>query len=681
MTDLDAAIAGAEKLSKKISASRLYEKNIAYIKDKLPSLYEFYLDYKPEKMQVGFDDAGNLNLVNASGVYVYPEDPEIFACKQVEAYKKKPTIKFLTFKNEAIDTGYIHQKLMGNLFQYYEEVKDGYYKALTACPNEIQTMIVMGVGAGFHIRDIAMNMSVRNLCIYDPHPETLFISFHLIDWQPIIEKYSQPGYNIEFCIGHSVRKSYAVLTSFFGRVGMFNVVRTFIFKHYDSLEVQELDSLLQNDLLKIAMGIGFYDDERVGLAHTMVNFRNDVSIARKSLINHKEQISNRTVVVVGNGPSLDENEDFLRSLQGRAYIISCGTALATLEKKGIKPDIHVEQERPKNVYDWLINSTSEEFRKGIRFVGLNTVYPDVFDLFDESYMVAKPNDLGGTFIFELLHRKPGNSLVLAEFANPTVTNFGASLSLTLGFKNIILVGVDLGMVTLDAHHSKDSSYEKKTEAHQNALKTAGVFERPGNFRDKIYTTNALDKSRISFEMLLDRFKQVNCVNINDGARIQGAHSCRAAEIEVVGEHPISFADELSNRFTTVFSLNGFHDFSEDAIQKHLAHVSIVLDRYRGLLQTKVNSLDDVYMVLREGHYALRKTKGLSFIARGLLKGTLEYVSCTYISILTMVKERDVPEYFAKLSGVVLPYLDQIEIDAKEKIFKKDEFSNYDIYHD
>ncbi|WP_415902744.1 hypothetical protein ACMXYR_02300 [Neptuniibacter sp. QD29_5] len=47
----------------------------------------------------------------------------------------------------------------------------------------------------------------------------------------------------------------------------------------------------------------------------------------------------------------------------------------------------------------------------------------------------------------------------------------------------------------------------------------------------------------------------------------------------------------------------------------------------------------------------------------------------------MAKERDVPEYFAKLSGVVLPYLDQIEIDAKEKIFKKDEFSNYDIYHD
>lgn len=87
------------------------------------------------------------------------------------------------------------------------------------------------------------------------------------------------------------------------------------------------------------------------------------------------------------------------------------------------------------------------------------------------------------------------------------------------------------------------------------------------------------------------------------------------------------------------------------------------------------------MVLREGHYALRKTKGFSFIARGLLKGTLEYVPCTYISILTMAKERDVPEYFAKLSGVVLPYLDQIEIDAKEKIFKKDEFSNYDIYHD
>ncbi|WP_415902743.1 hypothetical protein ACMXYR_02295 [Neptuniibacter sp. QD29_5] len=166
------------------------------------------------------------------------------------------------------------------------------------------------------------------------------------------------------------------------------------------------------------------------------------------------------------------------------------------------------------------------------------------------------------------------------------------------------------MVTLGAHHSKDSSYDKKTEAHQNALKTAGFFERPGNFRDKIYTTNALDKSRISFEVLLDRFKHVNCVNINDGASIQGAHSCRA-EIEVVGEHPISFADELSNRFTTVFSLNGFHDFSEDAIQKHLAHLSIVLDRYRGMLQTKL-TLWMMYIWFLEKdimHYV--KPKGLA----------------------------------------------------------------------
>ncbi len=87
--------------------------------------------------------------------------------------------------------------------------------------------------------------------------------------------------------------------------------------------------------------LGFFDDEQIGFAHTFHNIN-----AGYAFFSHGAATESLPpVLLVGNGPSLDSHVNFIRQHQADSIIISCGTALSSLAKVGIKPDFHVEMER------------------------------------------------------------------------------------------------------------------------------------------------------------------------------------------------------------------------------------------------------------------------------------------------------------------------------------------------
>ena len=74
------------------------------------------------------------------------------------------------------------------------------------------------------------------------------------------------------------------------------------------------------------------------------------------------------VFIIANGPSLDDSIDVIAANKDRAILISCGSAISALHKVGIKPDIHVETERTKIVYDFLVNLNDPEYLQDIFFL-------------------------------------------------------------------------------------------------------------------------------------------------------------------------------------------------------------------------------------------------------------------------------------------------------------------------
>ena len=117
--------------------------------------------------------------------------------------------------------------------------------------------------------------------------------------------------------------------------------------------------------------------------------------------------------------------------------MSCGSALTALYAVGIKPDLHVEQERIFAIAQMLSLGTDLAFTQDIALLMLNNVPPAVSERFSQAYVGIKPNDLGAAILEK---RVPKKDFLELLYCNPTVTNCGLAFALALGFDQLYLVG-------------------------------------------------------------------------------------------------------------------------------------------------------------------------------------------------------------------------------------------------
>lgn len=663
-------------LTKNKKADELFTKNLALFKKVLPPLYELYKSYSVSELTLAFDSDKHINLKNINGNFVYPEKPQSFADKQYQQFvdRCQPTIIKYGDSSATVLDDYLHHHMTTDLLGLYGDGARYISKGLNE--KSVQTIIVLGIGAGFHIEKLALENDIKNLILYDLHLDSIYLSMHMIDWAPIIKKYSQSGYNIEFCAGKTEDDSFIQLTKLFKRIGNFNISKFYVYDHYNSDKLDSLVKRIKGNAHDIVFGMGFYDDERVGLAHTIAAANEDYPVSRISLMQRKVYCD-VPVIIVGNGPSLDENEQFLRENADKAIIISCGTSLGTLEKKGIKPDIHVEQERPYNQYVWLENSTTKEFRKGIQFFALNTVHPAVYTLFDKgkSNICVKPNDLGAVYLFNSLDKIAGNGFSLAEMCNPTVTNFGLSLCTLLGLRKVILMGVDLGISDPENHHSKDSAYYGNTSLDfAEYIRKQGMFQTEGSLGGKVWTTHVYSMSKVTIERLIAKQK-MTVVNLGQGVKIEGAIAASKGELTLDGP-VVDKSSIVTDLRSSVFSRKNITPFPKEYLQQKISKdVHVINDKIIELLEPGLVSEEEVNRVLRNIHYAFRESAQDSFVF-GLLEGSVNYFCSILASLIALSSRDDLENTYSQARTIIIEFLNKQKVDVVERFFELDNYTNY-----
>ncbi len=533
MTDIESILRKAEIQQKQLQLEVRFQQNMAVFAKAAPAIYNKFKDYEPEELKLSYDENGEVTLVNfkLDNKPVYGGAKPIDICtQQVENFVRRPTTANIVLEETPDDTGRFHQ--VAQLNDILQKNNKFIQNPSINTTGPIGLLIVTGCGLGYQIEQLVERLDIYNLCLVDPHSDSFYASLHTIDWVPIIRKFIPAGRNLKLYIGVSAEETMRGMRALTDQIGLFSLSTAFVFRHFNSKEEAAFVDLYKKEFHLAAMGLGFLEDEQISLSHSVNNLRDQVP-----LLNEKSVSNLPTAIVVGNGPSLDGLLDTLREARDRVIIFSCGSATGSLCKAGIKPDYHVEMERTRGTYDWIKKSTTEEFRKGISLLALNTVTPETFALFDHKYMANKPNDLGATLI-DSLFDKPAPVL---EACNPTVTNCGLSFALRLGFTEIFLFGVDLGMVDENVHHSKNSFYyelsKEKQEFIAQKIFKGSNYPRPGNLRDTITTTSTLDTSRVNIEMLISRHagEDVNIYNVNDGAKIGGCISLNPDNIEITGK--------------------------------------------------------------------------------------------------------------------------------------------------
>jgi hypothetical protein len=574
-SDLTTLIKQAEKMQIKLEMEVQFSKNMAFFQKKVPEIYNKLANFKPEFQSIYISDDAQIGLVNLkSKTHAYKIEPKKFAKQQVEHYFNAPTRFTMGFhKSTIVNQGHIHPIICNDAIDEYSTLELGNHYDRNA---PLGLMVMIGCGLGYQIEEIANNYDIRNLFIYDSNQDSFYASLYVTDWESIAKKFNAKGGKIKINVGEDHTLALAKMRLLSSDIGFYNMVTTYVYKHTENTENNLFFSQLKKDFHIYGSSIGFFDDEQVAFSHTITNLNRKLPILNSKKPGFENEVP--PLIIVGNGPSLDNLVDFLKQAQDHYVIMSCGSSLTSLYNLGIKPDIHVELERNLTVALMLEKGTSAEFTKDITLLALNNVAPATIDLFKDTYLAAKPNDNGTTILNKLIGKSNFTQL---EMCNPTVTNCGLSYAINLGFKEIYLAGIDLGKRNEKQHHSKysiwsqmdekrenDSEYNEETLDDYTYSQNEMIVE--GNFCDEIKTTTILNNSRRNMEVLLEFYPHINVINPNDGALIKGAKPVQPADLVIneVKDKSICLEKILTTKFTQ-FSIE---NISIEKIQNNYSHI-------------------------------------------------------------------------------------------------------------
>lgn len=605
-------------------------RNLVLLEHLMPEMHRRFRDYRPRRLALDLHPAHGPMLHGIrSGVSAYPDPPLAFAEAQVEAFVADPAVRTTRFRTREIlqMEREAHTRRANRVIEMLQ-ADDG--APVREFSGSVNTLFVFGLGLGYHLELLMERADVHHLCIVEPDPDVFHAALHTVEWAHLVEHFARPGYSMEVVLDRSPVEAGRQVATWLNQVGGHNAAHVFWYRHRGGEVMAETERFLDRDLLPhYTSFLGYYDDERTSLAHTAANAGRGTPLLRAGTDVLLAGGPHPPVFVVANGPSLDQAVDFLRENRDRGIVLSCGTALGSLVRAGIVPDLHLEMERTRPVREWIDQATTAEERERIQLVALNPVHPDVFQLFPRAAMVSRSMDLGAAWIDRRLPE--GVTPLVVPAPGPTVGNCGLGLAVALGFTEIVLVGLDLGYPVGDQHHSRYSVHYRVKPDERDTL---GVYRHddpdnplaPGNFGDRIRTTPVYLRAAREAENLLAQHPEVRVRNTSAGIRITGAEPAPLETLEP-GESldTRAFVRELVAGGTVGSAIPPLSGVERSTIRNRLARLAAEVRR---ILSHEVGSRQEAMLLLLMAHMQLH-TDGAepdSLEALLLLRGSVAYFS-------------------------------------------------------
>ncbi len=370
--------------------------------------------------------------------------------------------------------------------------------------NGIESFFFLGTLPFFHIKTIIEDLEknfpyLENILIYEENLEFIYLFLSIVNLKKLKDK------NINVFISTSldeIKKNLVFL--------LFTSSTSGYMKSYESPNILALESEIKN----------LYEKLKVTLPYThaisRVNFlKNNIKLPNsRYLLKIEEKITKKNkdtpVFIIGSGPSLDKNINILKNLEKKALIFSLTTATRTLIKHGILPDFVTISDSQENM---------TRFLKDIPFNFLSKIYILSSISVDTNFVKLFKENL--VFLYEPFKEILNiNSKIKENFQlGFTVLNPTFEFIAKAGFKNIYLLGVDLGTKEEGKIHSKEYSESDKDILHLLNI------EAEGNFGGKVLTKKDFYLSKLLLEEQIELFNsqgfKIKVFNLSDGIKING----------------------------------------------------------------------------------------------------------------------------------------------------------------
>jgi len=512
-----------DKLGEVSKSDPRFQANLQAFKRYFPAIFTEFQDYQPTDWLPVKTPGGEINLIQKRSLLAFGgESPKQDAQSSFDHFNRFPQKDGLVLGYTGTKLKkYQHYQFVGKTEKLLEEVAE----EAGQLPEVVKSLIMFGIGLGYQIEALFAHKEVEKLFLCEPNRDFFFASLFAIDWEHILTDADKNNRRIYINIGDDGSHLFRDLLAQFYSIGPYILASTYFYQaYYNANLIKALAQLREQ--LQIVISIGeYYDHARFGISHTTETISRGypflVSAPAKQLSHQQKEVP---IFIVGNGPSLDNALEAIKAWQGKAIVVSCGTALMPLYKNGIVPDFHAEIEQNRSTFDWICRVGDFDYLKQINLISCNGIHPDTCDLFKNVYIAFKAGESSTVSALNILGRDNYEEL---EYAFPTVSNFAVNIFSKIGFNQIYLMGVDLGFFDREQHHSRHSGYYKKNgkEIYNYREKNNTSIVVPGNFRKTVFTKHEFKVSKEILEQTLAS-RKIDCFNTSDGARV--AHSAPLA---------------------------------------------------------------------------------------------------------------------------------------------------------
>lgn len=351
---------------------------------------------------------------------------------------------------------------------------------------------IFGLCGGLFLDILLDNgFTFHSLLIYEEEAELFALSCYFVDYAKLFSQTSPKSCYI--FIENLLNKAF--LNHYFYSKKITNNFLRLELNMIKSQKTQSFRALVNETYKANARGWGSFEDEIVGLKNTLKNAESTPFLK----INKKLKIP---ICVVGSGPSLESNIDFIKQNQNKMLIFSCGTALKVLKKHNVNIDFQIEIERVP-----YLNKVLESSNLGdTTLLCASLIDNKALNIAKNALLFMRGGSAAG-YIF--------SDIMPVEFCAPFVGNAGFALALHLS-DEIILCGMDCGYIKGFTKHSKGSFYGDESSVIPN-----DCFQVAGNTDIEVYSNAIFSLSKETFSLAIKHYKPKIVHNLSLGARIQG----------------------------------------------------------------------------------------------------------------------------------------------------------------
>jgi len=275
----------------------------------------------------------------------------------------------------------------------------------------------------------------------------------------------------------------------------------------------------------------------------------------------------------------------------------------------------------------------------VPIMGLPILFPEIYRITNRPLMFQKEMDVGGYLIdfFEQYQRFR---------CNPTCTNGGVDVLLRMGFREVYLMGVDLGFKDVSKHHSQASIYfddevvKDKTltdvviHGHVSPQTNRGI---PGNFGEDVLSTDTFIHSRDAMAASIGEHPDARVFNLNDGALIGGALPMKVEDVTLHSSPSSRDAaiQAMLGAFTRNYDADPYANYK--LLQQQLAAVQ---EDFARICSKKINSKMEACALLFDLHDYLFQPEHQSTQIFPLLRGSLQHMGRFFFDCIGLIKDQD-----------------------------------------